>query len=1179
MQLRRTFHFRLLIVIVCLLFVPAALRASIAPSAGTVFFNERQPLQPPPGSQRTHEPMTFMLELMPDAKQQRTSESQLADQIESLGVPVLFEARSAYRGIAVTATPQQIARIRQLPGVGQVRLIPPKERSLVSVVQQVGVEQLWNAASLSARGSDVTGRGVRIGIIDSGIDYTHATFGGPGTAAAYAANNPTLVESGSFPTAKVIGGFDFVGDAYNASGSGSQLIPVPDDDPLDCIGSGGALGSVEGGHGTHVAAIAAGYGVTSSGGNYSGSYTALPPPGGFSIGPGIAPMASLYAFKIFGCQGTTTFLTAAIDYAIDPNGDGDTSDRLVDVLNISLGSPFGSPDDPDAVAVNRAVEAGVVVVVAAGDGGDVFYSAESPASATQAIAVGGSAGTSGLAGFSSRGPQRGGGVKPDLVAPAVNISSAASGSGNGALVLSGSSVAAPQVAGAAALMREIYPGWAPQQIKAAIMNASVELTNSSGAIYPPSLVGAGRLNIAGLEASDLVAYAADNPAGVALGFGVPWIGETVQISRMLRIDNRGTAARTVQLTPRIAAQEAGVNLLLNPGPYTLPADSTLQVPVTLQINPQLLDFSPDATTALTTNAFARFYLAEHGGAITINSTLGARLRVAHAAGITALDIYRNGELFEAGIDDGTARSLRVVPPGTHTIAVRERGASSTSTPLATMTVTLVDGQDYTLVVHCEGIDYRLSLVEALPPESLPRDQVALRIFNGAALDPVGPSDVYVDGLLAFAAVPPSTATEFLALTPGDHQVQFFVAGATPATSSPYATFFFRAGAGDLVLVVDGRVAPWEHHAFAATGRRQNATEQRVPFTIFPRAAANTSAATPVVTVPLATTLLNLPLQNSGARAAASSTNGGQTPLVSAFELPAGGESPIISGLRDSLRSADLRYVGVTNNIAASLTVERSLIFFGTVAAGAWETPNEVQHRIYIDSTGPAGVPDGIADYLLINISRGAVTPPSDPTLSLRADDVLSSVLYPLDASGNPQIALRRATLNVINPPQTGSALDTAPFGSTVMVQVLEARTIGLNISQPRFRYYVETYARDLDLFNTPIDRLPAADAVNPWLEYDLTATAVAPSNDSTVDLYLRTFPFFVANSGAQVSMAVTPSVLAARGTQRVLLLSHHNTPNTQASIVTLQSSAAEKPATPPSERAGGYAVMLPLVAR
>jgi subtilisin family serine protease len=83
----------------------------------------------------------------------------------------------------------------------------------------------------------------------------------------------------------------------------------------------------------------------------------------------VAPGASLVALKVFGCRGTTTFLTRAIDYAIDPNGDGNTDDRLVDVLNISLGSPFGGESDPDVVAINRAVDAGVVVVVAAGDTG------------------------------------------------------------------------------------------------------------------------------------------------------------------------------------------------------------------------------------------------------------------------------------------------------------------------------------------------------------------------------------------------------------------------------------------------------------------------------------------------------------------------------------------------------------------------------------------------------------------------------------------------------------------------------------------------------------------------------------------------------------------------------------------------------------------------------------------
>src|SRR6185295_19895780 len=99
------------------------------------------------------------------------------------------------------------------------------------------------------------------------------------------------------------------------------------------------------------------------------------------------------------------------EWALDPNGDGNPRDRL-DILNISLGTPFGSADDPDAVAVDNAVRSGVVVVTAVGDTGNSFYSTNAPASGQRAIAVGASQGAPAgsvdlLASFSARGPARG----------------------------------------------------------------------------------------------------------------------------------------------------------------------------------------------------------------------------------------------------------------------------------------------------------------------------------------------------------------------------------------------------------------------------------------------------------------------------------------------------------------------------------------------------------------------------------------------------------------------------------------------------------------------------------------------------------------------------------------------------------------------------------------------------
>ena len=212
---------------------------------------------------------------------------------------------------------------------------------------------------------------MKVAIIDTGVDYTHADFGGPGTEAAFDANDSTVVEPGSFPTAKVVGGYDFVGDAYGAEADDpADRIPKPDPDPLDCNG-----------HGSHVAGIAAGQGVLADGTTYHGPYNSTTLSGNnWNVGPGIAPNALIYAYKVFGCEGSVddSIVVAALNRAAQ---DG------VDVVNMSLGSPFGTADDPEVAAINTLAQAGTVVVASAGNEGQNAYMVGSPSSADRAISV------------------------------------------------------------------------------------------------------------------------------------------------------------------------------------------------------------------------------------------------------------------------------------------------------------------------------------------------------------------------------------------------------------------------------------------------------------------------------------------------------------------------------------------------------------------------------------------------------------------------------------------------------------------------------------------------------------------------------------------------------------------------------------------------------------------------
>ena len=93
---------------------------------------------------------------------------------------------------------------------------------------------------------------------------------------------------------------------------------------------------------------------------YTGAYNARPRTHDFKVGPGVAPEADLYALKVFGCDGSTDVTAAAIDWAVAHD---------MDVINMSLGSPFGTAGDPSAVAAQNAHAAGVVVITSAGNSG------------------------------------------------------------------------------------------------------------------------------------------------------------------------------------------------------------------------------------------------------------------------------------------------------------------------------------------------------------------------------------------------------------------------------------------------------------------------------------------------------------------------------------------------------------------------------------------------------------------------------------------------------------------------------------------------------------------------------------------------------------------------------------------------------------------------------------------
>jgi len=319
-------------------------------------------------------------------------------------------------------TDEEAKEVENLKNVKKVTPNYIKELFLYDSAEIIKADKLWKEG--------ITGSGTEIAIIDTGIDYKHPDLGG-------------CLGAGC----KVIGGYDFINN---------------DNDPMD-----------DHGHGTHVAATAAGNGALM----------------------GVAPDANLYGYKVCrggGCPGDA--ILAAIERAVDPNQDGDTTDH-VDIMSLSLGGA-GNPDDPLSTAIDNAVNSGVVAVISAGNSGPSPGTIGSPGTARKALTVGASCKPSQvgvhnycqdeIAQFSSRGPVEWEGgtlTKPDIVAPGVDICAAQWDEAwddkrcldDEHVAISGTSMSAPHISGAAALLLQTHPEWSAEDVKAALMMSAEDL--------------------------------------------------------------------------------------------------------------------------------------------------------------------------------------------------------------------------------------------------------------------------------------------------------------------------------------------------------------------------------------------------------------------------------------------------------------------------------------------------------------------------------------------------------------------------------------------------------------------------------------------------------------------------------------------------------------------------------
>ena len=278
-------------------------------------------------------------------------------QARSQGGKIIYRYKVLVNAFSARLSAQSAASLAQRADVQSVQPVSIVKKSLESSVPFIGAPEVWSNFG-------VRGEGMQVAIVDTGIDYTHASFGGAGTVEAYEANDPTFIETDSFPTEKVIGGFDFVGENYDVlDADASNDVPRPDFDPLD-----------DDGHGTHTGSTVAGIEV----------------PG--QVGSGVAPEAELYAYKVWDVGNSTDdVLVAAYERAVDPNQDGNVSDA-VDVVSFSGGVSYGTLNSLEARAAQRVVDLGTVFVASAGNEGNQAangsaYIVGTPATARGVVAV------------------------------------------------------------------------------------------------------------------------------------------------------------------------------------------------------------------------------------------------------------------------------------------------------------------------------------------------------------------------------------------------------------------------------------------------------------------------------------------------------------------------------------------------------------------------------------------------------------------------------------------------------------------------------------------------------------------------------------------------------------------------------------------------------------------------
>jgi subtilisin family serine protease len=993
---------------------------------------------------------------------------------------VLYRMHAVMSGLAVVTDVKNFAKLQAISGVTAVYPIAPKSISNSYAVPLQRAPEAWQAYGDLGANSTVA-------IIDTGVDYTHADFGGVGTVANYDAAKAHFgqpVSPDEFPGPKVIGGWDLVGDDYNPTDPTDPAynpVPAPDPYPLDCNG-----------HGSHVAGTVAGLGEDANGTTYPGPYDTSTPFSTMLIGPGMAPAAKLYAYRVFGCAGSTNVVSEAIDMAADPNGDGDTSDH-VDVINMSLGSDYGSPQDGDSVATNNAAALGITMAISSGNAGDLYDAGGSPGNASRSIAAAASADA-----YSQVDALR---------------------------------VASPAI-GPFAAERSLLYDWTKPDLGAVVPgDATVVQVTQAG-----NLDGCDPLN-----PTDAAAVAGH------IAF-VEWTDNDVnrRCGSVARSDNLASAgAKGFIFADDEESFAAGINgsavipgvLVSKSGGDAIRSLLVASTPVTIagttangfaqnlpELDDTLAGFSsrgigdagnvkPDVT-AVGVSVFSAGSGTGNQGLNDSGTSMASPMVAGTAALVTSLHPDWSVEQVKADIMNTAEQDLWTGPSHTgvkfapqrvgsgridvkaaldnHVLAYNATDTGSVSVSFGPRAVTAPTTLTKTIKVENTGLTAATYQVSYTARTSIP-----------GAVYTVSPSSVTVDPNLSqivtvTLTIDPTKLTK--TIDPTVDRLQ----GGLPRQ--------YQADSSGLVVLTSA-----------------DAPDLRVPVYSAPRPASVMTQPASVTMPTGATQSVFLPLsghnvnQGVGAEAVQST--------VAGFELQAtSGVLPncsltVTSGCVNfsDQRAADLKYVGVTSDAAQVRSIGGNpmadgLTYFAISTQGAWRTPAGIQEfDISIDTNR-----DGIDDVVLFNTR-------------LTGTDVMVDVL--IDRAGNV------LDIQAIN--DSLGDTDTALLGSDTLVMPVATAALGLNPASPRFNYGVAAYssyqldALDSVGFTSPLSFDPITPGLAMFGSFDGDASAL----------------LFRDSPGSVLKLTRNIAAYAADRGKGLLTVHFHNTAGNKAQVSSLKSAS------------------------